>query len=137
MSQDFKLQTAVLIDDDDVDLMLNERVIKRSGLVDTVLKFSYAEDALDFLRNPNRQDVDVIFLDINMPRMTGFEFLQEAFSELGEDFAKLIVVMLTTSLADKDREQAEQYEVVKAFFNKPLTADHLAEVCGLLATPQV
>ena len=130
-----KLQNAILIDDDEVDLLLHKRVIKRSGLFEVVRSFQYAEDALEFLREADREEIDVIFLDVNMPRMSGLEFLARFAVELGANSDKIVIVMLTTSLNCRDREEAENYGMVKAFFNKPLTLDQLqsvAEISGSL-----
>ena len=127
-----RIGTVMLIDDERIDRMMYQRVIDRSGLVGRVLAFSYAEEALDHLRREGCGGVDVIFLDINMPRMTGFEFLDAATAELGEAFARLVVIMLTTSLDRHDLDRAKQYAVVRDFINKPLTEDHLVRVARLL-----
>lgn len=123
----------MLIDDEDVDQRLYRRVIQRSGLVEELLIFSYADEALQHLEANRDLKVDVIFLDINMPRMNGFEFLEAAARELGDGFAKVVVAMLTTSLSPVDQERAQQFDVVKSYIHKPLTTDHIAEVDALLA----
>ena len=91
--------------------------------------FSNALDAISFL---SHNTVDVIFLDINMPRMNGFEFLEAAIDELGEAFTHVVIVMLTTSLDPADRARAEQFSVVRDFINKPLTVDHVKRAAQLL-----
>ena len=127
-----QIGTAALIDDDEVHIMMYERAIKKSGLIKNILKFEMAEDALDHLRQPDRDKVDVIFLDINMPRMNGFEFLDEANRTLGPNFAGAVIIMLTTSLNPDDHAKAERYDVVKDFLNKPLSVDDVAKVVELV-----
>lgn len=60
--------------------------------------------------------------------MNGFEFLEAAISEIGEDFVEGVVIMLTTSLAPKDRDRAESFGIVKDFIAKPLTLDIAQEI---------
>ena len=124
--------TAMLVDDDETDQLIYKRVIARSRKLGDVVSFYYADDALDFLKREDRQKIDVIFLDINLPRMTGFEFLETATKELGERFAEAVIIMLTTSLNPKDRERAGKFDVVKSFINKPLTVDDLEDVVAIL-----
>ncbi|MEO0751306.1 MAG: response regulator [Pseudomonadota bacterium] len=126
------IRTAMLIDDEDFDQRQYKRVLTKSGLVETVLQFTYAEDALAHIQAHPGLVIDVIFLDINMPRMNGFEFLEEATTKFGPDFVKTVVVMLTTSLNPNDRTRAESYEVVRYFINKPLTQEHVAQVAELV-----
>ena len=125
MSNELKIKTVMTIDDDELDQMLYKRVIDRSGIVDNVISFQLAEEALTYLKSEDRAEIDVIFLDINMPRMNGFEFLEQALNELGPEFSKSVVIMLTTSLNPADKERADKHKVVKAFLHKPLTIEQL------------
>ena len=134
MTQDATIKTALLVDDDEIDQMLYQRLIKKLGVIENVVAFQYADEALDYLGKTDRDEIDVIFLDINMPRMSGLEFLKLATDRFGESFAKMVVIMLTTSLDPADQKEAESYEVVKAYYNKPLTAEHLADVISLLSS---
>ncbi len=122
------IDLAILIDDNEIDQRHYRRVLDKSGLVADVKTFTYADDALDFLLTNPEIEVDVIFLDINMPRMNGFEFLEAATTQLGSGFAKIVVAMLTTSLNPDDRVRAEAYDVVKEYITKPLTTDHVEHV---------
>lgn len=122
----------MLIDDEEFDQRQYLRVLQRSGLVETVLQYTYAEDALAHLVAHPELEVDVIFLDINMPRMNGFEFLEEATEKLGADFVKTVVVMLTTSLNPNDRTRAENFDVVRDFINKPLTLAHVERIAEMV-----
>lgn len=132
MTQTPPIQTVMLIDDESFDQKLYQRVITRSGLVGEVISFLYADEALAYLTSGQSKPIDVIFLDINMPRMNGFEFLEAATRSLGEEFARIVVVMLTTSLERSDRDRAASYSVVRRFINKPLTREHLVEVAEIL-----
>lgn len=123
-----KIQSVMLIDDEEIDRKSYERILKKSGIVGDVMSYGYADEALEYLANQAELPVDAILLDINMPRMDGFEFLDAATHRLGEDFAKVIVVMLTTSINPKDQARAENNPLVKDFLNKPLTVDDVFKV---------
>jgi len=131
------IKTAMILDDEEFDQKLYRRVLERSGLVENTLSFTYPDEALEFLSQPNRPAIDVLLLDINMPRMNGFEFLEAAIGKLGDGFAKIIVIMLTTSLDPADEEKAKQYYVVKEFMNKPLQRENVKHICSLLDLEQV
>ena len=127
-----KINYVLLIDDEEIDQRQYQRVLKNSGIVEIIKIFTYADEALEFLIANPAIKVDVIFLDINMPRMNGFEFLEAATKSLGVGFAKVIVAMLTTSLNPKDEKRAMQFAAVRQFINKPLTTKHIVEVAELL-----
>ena len=124
--------TIMLVDDDETDQLIYKRVIARAGSPGEVISFYYADEALDFLKRDDRQKVDVILLDINLPRMNGFEFLEAATKELGGRLAEIVIVVLTTSLNPNDRERAGEFDVVKSFINKPLTVDDVKSVVEIL-----
>lgn len=122
----------MLVDDELVDQMIYKRVIARSGEVESVIAFQAADEALAYLRGEDREPVDVIFLDINMPRMTGFEFLEAANNEFGDSFTKAVVMMLTTSESPSDKRRASEFDVIKMFATKPLTVEHISTVSEMI-----
>ena len=127
-----RIRRAFIVDDELIDQTLYGMIVKETGIVDELQTFTYAEDALAFLvENPDKP-VDVIFLDVNMPRMDGFEFLEAAEQQVGEAFAELVVVMITTSLDPRDVARANQHPRVRHYIEKPLTHDDVREVAKLL-----
>ncbi|MGQ7843383.1 response regulator [Granulosicoccus sp. 3-233] len=119
------IKTVITIDDEPVDQMIYKRVLKRSGIVQTVMDFQLAEEALNYFRKDDHVKPDIIFLDIHMPRMNGFEFLDQAIAEFGQEFAESVVIMLTTSLDPADRERASRYPMVLDYLSKPLTVENV------------
>lgn len=132
MLDGLRIETAFLIDDAEIDQKSYRRILSRSGVVGETLSFTFAEAAIDYLEDNPDKIVDVIFLDINMPGMDGFEFLEAASDRLGNKFAKMIIVMLTTSIDPKDRSRAESHPLVRDFLNKPLSVDEVLRIAQLL-----
>lgn len=121
----------LLVDDDSATNFINEIVIQETGLVRQVVKASTGVQALEFLKikiNSKHPQPEIILLDINMPAMDGWEFM-EAYRVLEEEQkAKIIVVMLTTSLNPDDEERARNIKEINDFRNKPLTAEIFIEL---------
>lgn len=121
----------MLIDDDEHDNFFHQRVIKKSCAADSILIEESAENALEYLKNiSNTQNKkpNLIFLDINMPGMDGWEFLA-AFDALPSEIKdNIFIVMLTTSNNELDRTKALKYNHVKDFKTKPLTQEIIQEV---------
>lgn len=118
----------LLVDDDTVTNMLHQRVISKSGRVDVVDVATDGQEALDFLRadiTAGRPLPELIFLDINMPGMGGFEFLEHYAKMKIESDAQLIIVMLSTSLLPADHWRAEADPNVHSFCDKPLRMENL------------
>lgn len=128
------IQRLLLVDDNNADIVLCRIAIERSGLVQELETFAYAEDALDRLRQNTDDKVDAILLDINMPRMNGFEFLETAMAEFGDRFAGVTVAILTTSLAPMDVQTAGRFDNVKHYFDKPLTLEQLRRLSTTVAS---
>lgn len=129
-----RYQNVMLIDDNEIDNMINQKMIESAVVSKTIFVHSSARSAIEFLRNIERLDVadkilpDVIFLDIDMPLMDGFQFLDE-FSRLGDTSKKKCkIVMLTSSLNPQDLARSKKYSVVKKYLNKPLTSQSIAEL---------
>ena len=102
--------TILHVEDDQVDKMVIERVIKRLNLTNNLLHASNGEEKLEQLPQ-------VILLDINMPKMNGLEFLKELRSDPSINFISVFV--LTTSNDDYDRKEAYQHNVA-GYFVKPV-----------------
>ncbi|MFD1001089.1 response regulator [Ohtaekwangia kribbensis] len=119
----------ILIDDDAVTNMVNKKIIYLSFPSIRVTAYTDAAVALDQLRQMIAKDVtqlpDLIFLDINMPHMDGWEFLNE-FIKLSESaLQKTKIVMLTSSVDINDIEKSKTYKPVTDFLSKPLNKDNL------------
>ncbi len=114
----------VLIDDDQTTNTLNKLIIERSKLVDEVVMFGEAEKALEFLRNEKSGQKSLILLDINMPYMNGWEFLNEYVKLNGSRrFDKII--MLTSSIDPSDITKAQATATVTDYKSKPLSFEML------------
>ncbi|MEX1187909.1 MAG: response regulator [Bacteroidia bacterium] len=125
-----KVNLVLLIEDSPVDLFIHKEVIIRSGLATTIKSSTTAADAINYLATLKEESIhpDIIFLDIRMPNMDGFEFL-EAFEALPEVAKKGIkIVMLSSSIDDRDLTRARLNPHVLAFIPKPLTAEKLQEL---------
>jgi len=122
-----KLGSILVVDDDENDQFICEYTIRKFDPDIRILKALDGAEALDILRT---ETPDAIILDINMPVMNGFEFLDRYAAEFEEHAP--VVAMLTSSHLGKDRERAMQYAFVKSYFEKPLTAQHLTVMAELL-----
>lgn len=127
MSKTNKMDLVILVDDSDIDLFVQKKVIEITGFSDKVLSFSIPREALDYL---SKQQVNnapgIVFLDLNMPLMDGYEFLEE-FGKL-PIAATSKVVVVTSSNSQKDLERAFTYPYVLSFVTKPLKEADLIKI---------
>ena len=117
-----------MVDDDSEDNYFHQIVINEMNITERIEVALNGIEALNFLKDENQVRPDIIFLDINMPKMNGWEFL-EAYKDLEDDQkARVLVVMLTTSINPMDRERAEKYRDIVGFNCKPLSEKMIVEV---------
>lgn len=124
------MHSVMIIDDSEPDQYLAQHVIEEFDPNIKILSAYDGQEALDVLRDLPQQP-DVIFLDINMPRMNGHEFLEEYETW---DNRSVIIIMLTSSDQDLDKEKSKAHNSVIDYFTKPLDVSKLKKVPELLAS---
>lgn len=120
-----RLNTILIVDDDNITNYVNTHIIKRLNCAEKILAFQKGKEALEYIKN-HTQEIELIFLDINMPGMDGWEFLEE-YKNLNLE-KSIIIFMLTSSMNPSDKEKASGIEIVKGYITKPLQIDNLQEV---------
>jgi CheY-like chemotaxis protein len=124
----------LVIDDDEPTNYFTNMIIEESGCTHFVRIAQSGQQALEYLAkseagdDENYPSPDLIFLDINMPAMNGWEFLEEYKKTKRSDNDKVIIVMLTTSLFPEDIAKANQMEEISGFENKPLTSENFERI---------
>lgn len=115
----------MLVDDDPVNNMVNQKLIKKHIPEVDVIVYSDGRSAYNYFLNHHNNLPELILLDINMPIMSGWQFLDE-FVKLNIETIK--VYMLTSSIAREDYDKSLTYKPVKGFVVKPLDDEKLKEV---------
>lgn len=131
-----RLNSVLLVDDNESDNFIHKRVLEKSGIANHIEIAMNGQEALDFLMAKSKyvesddaySQPELIFLDINMPVMDGWEFLEE-YNKL-EDAQKgnVVFIMLTTSLNPVDKIKAEKMIDSGCFQFKPLTQEMILDI---------
>jgi CheY-like chemotaxis protein len=129
-----RLNCILLIDDDEPTNFLNRVTLEQSGYARSVRVTQSGQEALEYLVRCDGADAaghprpDLIFLDVNMPAMDGWEFLDRYRSLPPVCKADIVLVMLTTSLNPDDEVRSRTFPEVSGFENKPLSSQRLKEL---------
>ena len=121
----------MLVDDNPNDNFFHEREIKKSNLSNVVITKNTGLKALEYLKEKKvNKDLqpDVIFLDLNMPDMNGWDFLKE-YGRLDQELQdRAIIILLTTSQNADDEAKAKTWSFVSDYITKPLTRELVKEI---------
>ena len=125
-----KLKHLLLVDDDPTTNFFNQHLIGKMNLFNEIHVAENGQVALEKIEELQRrgESPDMILLDINMPIMNGFEFLDH-YQELSDQVKSSVVVcMITTSLAQEDLEKSKEYSVLSDYIDKPLYEAKMREL---------
>lgn len=118
----------IIIDDSKLDRFIAEKLIKNTGKNGDIHLFSYAKDAIELIRNSNPapDKKTIVIIDVQMPLMGGYEFI-EAFEKLSPEVkSSFSIYMITSSINDTDRIRINNSGPVKKLLDKPLTGKTIA-----------
>ncbi|WP_300437967.1 response regulator [Christiangramia sp.] len=120
----------LIIDDDEIVIFLQRKIVTKCELDSDPYVFKNAGKALDFLENDSDSETDyLIMLDINMPMMNGWEFLENL--KFVSNNERFFVVMVTSSIDRKDKRIAAEDPHVVDFIEKPVSARHCNKLKGI------
>jgi CheY-like chemotaxis protein len=128
------LQKIICIDDDPIALLLSNLVISKSSFASEIVTLNNGEEALNYLSQTeiieqnNMNESLIVFLDLNMPIMDGWEFLEKFENELYPSYQNIKIILLSSSIDPNDIEKANDFPMVLDFKSKPLTKEILKSV---------
>jgi CheY-like chemotaxis protein len=126
-----KYKTVMLIDDNEIDNLINQKMIEAASITENIYTHTGAKSAIEFLKNMEKIDAadkvlpDIIFLDIDMPLMDGFQFLDEFEKLTDATKKKCKIIMLTSSINPQDFSRSKKYTHVRLYLNKPLSHESI------------
>ncbi|EZH74961.1 transcriptional regulator [Aquimarina atlantica] len=127
------IESVCIIDDDLIYINLISKIIELKKLSESVLVFNNGKEALDFFlqslqQEENEEIPQIIFLDLNMPVMDGWEFLN-AFSKIKDQIRKKIdLYVVSSSIDSRDIERAKSIDIVSDYLTKPITLDDFERI---------
>lgn len=124
------IQHVLLVDDDDIFNMLHGEVLKRLIPDVRIDVFKSGQEVLQYLEQEPEEKIELIFLDIRMPIMGGFEVLDAMTLMDPERFTNTRIFVLSSTLDDRDLQRAKEMPLVTDFIGKPMSFDTLRAILG-------
>ncbi len=125
----------IIIDDSQLDCFIGEKIIQNTGTYSSIKSFAESQDALETIINNPRSPEDpmtIIVLDIQMPFMNGFQFV-EAFEKLPDYIrSKYAIFMFSSSINESDKNRIENHPAILKFYSKPISKDTVANMIASL-----
>lgn len=115
------MKSFLLIEDDDIFNLIHNQLILQSYQTAKITIFKYAQQALDYLISDSENMPDVIFLDLNMPEMNGFEFIDLLIDHFDQNSITSKLYLVSSTLDHRDKDRAKSYSCVNGLIDKPLT----------------
>lgn len=122
------LKTIWVVDDDPIYQIIANKIIKKSELFSTVFTFKNGKEAIDALKySLEKKDKlpNIILLDINMPIMDGWEFMEEMKTLSINAEKKVIIYIVSSSIAIEDKIKSKTYPIILGYLSKPLNTSDL------------
>ena len=117
-----------VIDDDQIYQIIVKKIILKAGIFQRALHYENAYKALEDLKDPQLPLPGLILLDINMPGMDGWEFLENLKDHRPQLYAETSIYIVTSSIAVSDRDKARSIPGISGFISKPLSVEKLREL---------
>jgi CheY-like chemotaxis protein len=119
------MKSFLLIEDDDIFNFIHNQIILQASPDAKITIFKYAQQALDYLIQDPENLPDVIFLDLNMPEMNGFEFIDNLINHFDQKSIMSKLYLVSSTLDHRDKDRAKSYFCVKGMIDKPLTTSFI------------
>tara|TARA_R100000935_G_C2822886_1_gene160683 strand:+ start:849 stop:1232 length:384 start_codon:yes stop_codon:yes gene_type:complete len=122
------MKSICVIDDDMIYQMIIKKIIERTHQFETIQFYKDGIYALEYFNDPNVVLPDLILLDINMPQMDGWQFLQNIIKYRPTFKDETVIYIVTSSIAHSDQEKAKSFSEISGFLSKPVNVDSLKKI---------
>ncbi len=130
----YKKICAIVVDDSMLDCFIAERVLKDTNKFETIRTFQSGNEAIEFIaKAPTEDDAKTLLLvDIRMPKMDGFEFIQQ-FDTLPQNIKNAYAIFLVnSSINDRDLARVKEYSSIKLMVNKPISLQAVEQLLRIV-----